>query len=165
MLKFLWDHNSPYKRLYPSFQGRLFASLVDITLTILVLMPIFFLIHSIVGKSFMMSLKWRIVQQIIQIGFLGAAIFIFWVKKYTTPGKMLLSMKIVDAKTFKDPSIFQLVVRLCSYWVSFLPLGLGIFYMVLNKKRRAWHDLISGTVVVNTRELKKYSNSEVKSMI
>src|SRR5690348_13799888 len=44
-----------------------------------------------------------IIEQILQMLLLGFAIFIFWLKKQATPGKMLLSMKIVDSKTLRNP--------------------------------------------------------------
>jgi uncharacterized RDD family membrane protein YckC len=95
------------------------------------------------------------IEQMIQMSLLAVAIFIFWLKKSATPGKMFLSMKILDYKTLKEASSFQLIVRLCAYLVSFLPFGLGIFYIAFNKKHRGWHDIISRTIVVNTKELER----------
>jgi uncharacterized RDD family membrane protein YckC len=100
-----------------------------------------------------------VIEQIIQLSLLASAVFIFWIKKRATPGKMFLSMKIVDYKTLGNPSIFQLIVRLCAYVVSLVPFGFGIFYIVFNKKHRAWHDIISRTLVVNKKSLEERVNT------
>jgi uncharacterized RDD family membrane protein YckC len=89
-----------------------------------------------------------VLEQILQLLLLSGLTLAFWLKTHSTPGKMLMSMKIVDDKTMHRPSSWQLFIRMLSYPVSVLPLCLGIFYIALNKKHRAWHDLIAGTVVV-----------------
>ena len=194
MFKFWWKKEDPRKKLYPSFQARVFAVLVDTAFAALILVPIFSLASSVIYhdlsptqtlsrimnkaskrsgnfkslsqqlnndpeyKKFIVKHGYEsiVIEQAIQIILFGLAIFIFWLKWHTTPGKIFLSMKIVDEKTLKKPSIFQLVVRLFSYVISLLPFGFGIFYIALNKKHRAWHDIISGTVVINKKELAKY---------
>lgn len=77
--------------------------------------------------------------------------FGFWIKKQATPGKMLLSLKIVDNTTMQPPSTLQYIVRICAYAISMLPLGLGVFYIAFNKKKRAWHDIIAGTAVIKVK--------------
>lgn len=94
-----------------------------------------------------------LVERAIQMLLLSAVILAFWIKTSSTPGKMLLSLKIVDDKTLQDPSVVQLIIRLLSYVVSALPLGFGFLYTMMNKKGRAWHDLIAGTVVISKKHL------------
>ncbi len=96
-----------------------------------------------------------ILEQSIQVFFLGLLVLFFWNRYQSTPGKMLLHMKIVDHKTMGRPSIIQYIIRLFGYAVSAIPLGLGIFYILINKERRAWHDLLAGTVVISTKHPKK----------
>lgn len=93
-------------------------------------------------------------EQSIQLLILGILILGFWVKTQSTPGKMLFSMKILTHSELKKPNIFHYVLRLCSYPISILPLGLGIFYILINKERRALHDIIAGTVVVSEKHIK-----------
>jgi uncharacterized RDD family membrane protein YckC len=45
-------------------------------------------------------------------------------------------------------SIGQAVIRLIGYWVSSAVLYLGFIWVLIDKRRRGWHDLIAGTVVV-----------------
>jgi len=92
-------------------------------------------------------------EQLIQVALLAACIFIAWVKMQSTPGKTLLSMKIVDEKTMGVPTIKQYILRIIGYIISIIPLGFGIFYILLNKKRRAFHDLIAGTVVISSKKI------------
>jgi uncharacterized RDD family membrane protein YckC len=40
------------------------------------------------------------------------------------------------------------VLRLLGYWVSGFFFSLGYIWMFFDSRRRGWHDLIAGTVVV-----------------
>lgn len=66
----------------------------------------------------------------------------------TTPGKWLLRMGIVNAKTGKRPSMLQMLLRALAYILSALPLCMGFFAIGWNKQQRGWHDRIAGTAVV-----------------
>ena len=61
-----------------------------------------------------------------QMLIVGIIVIIFWFCKNATPGKMLLNMEIVDARTGGKPSL----------WILW------------DKKRQGWHDKIAGTVVI-----------------
>lgn len=66
---------------------------------------------------------------------------------------MALRCKIVDAETGRDITINKAVLRYIGYFVSILPLGLGLLWVGFDSKKRGWHDYIAGTVVVhNTQE-------------
>ena len=78
-------------------------------------------------------------------------------KDGTTLGKKMLQMKIVDAKTGRNPTKFQLFVRFVFF--AFLQIVLGIFtygmipvisiiIIFVNKKRQTIHDLIASTLIV-----------------
>ena len=51
MFKFWWKKEDPHKRLYPSFQARLFAVLVDTALAALILIPVFTLAFSVIYRD------------------------------------------------------------------------------------------------------------------
>lgn len=91
-----------------------------------------------------------VLYQIAQFLTLAAVILAFWIKKQATPGKMLLSLKIVDAATLDKPSTRQLIIRLFSYIISILPLFLGIIWIVFDGRKQAWHDKIAGTLIIKT---------------
>ena len=79
------------------------------------------------------------------------AIIAFWTYRSATPGKMVVRAKIVDAKTGENLSTRQCVVRYFSYFVSILPLGLGIIWIAFDKRKQGWHDRLAGTVVVREK--------------
>lgn len=76
-----------------------------------------------------------------------AAFFVgFWAKFGSTPGKMLMRLKIVDAQTFGNPSIYQLLKRFILY-----PTGLfGIALVPFSKQKQALHDKAAGTVIIKS---------------
>ncbi len=88
------------------------------------------------------------IYQIAQFLALATIVIVFWIKKQATPGKMFLSIKIVDATSLEKPSNRQLIIRLLSYIISILPAFLGIIWMVFDSKKQAWHDKISNTLVI-----------------
>ncbi len=66
-------------------------------------------------------------------------------------GKFLTGLRIVKTDG-NAPSLNRLLVRhLIGYTFTFLTLGLGLLFSVLNYKGRALHDFLAGTVVVYGR--------------
>lgn len=76
---------------------------------------------------------------------------LFWQFKSATPGKMVLGVKIVDANTMGKASTGKLLVRYLGYYISMLPLLLGIFWVGWDKRKQGWHDKIAGTLVVKEK--------------
>lgn len=73
---------------------------------------------------------------------------VFWTIFQATPGKMLVRIKVVDAKTEGPLSVTQILLRLAGYVISLSFFALGLFWIGMNKKRRAWHDYLADTVVL-----------------
>ena len=65
---------------------------------------------------------------------------------------MLLSLRVVDAKTGNSLSVGQSIVRYIGYFVAGIPFGLGIFWVGFDSKKQGWHDKIAGTVVVRSKQ-------------
>ena len=76
------------------------------------------------------------------------AVIWFWIIKQATPGKMAVSVRIVDATSGNAPSPAQFIGRYIAYFVAILPLGLGILWVAFDKRKQGWHDKLAGTVVV-----------------
>ena len=76
------------------------------------------------------------------------ATIVFWVTKQATPGKMVVSTRIVDAATGNTPSTAQFVGRYFAYVVSLLPLGFGYVWVALDRRKQGWHDKLAGTLVI-----------------
>jgi uncharacterized RDD family membrane protein YckC len=72
----------------------------------------------------------------------------FWIKYLGTPGKMLLRLRVVDAKTGQALSTPQAIGRYLGYYVSALPLMLGFIWVGIDKKKQGFHDKLAGTVVI-----------------
>lgn len=89
-----------------------------------------------------------VVYQLLQLVAIIVIVLIFWFNKQSTPGKMFLSIKIVDAKTLGKPSNRQLIIRLFSYVISIVPVFLGMIWIVFDSRKQAWHDKIANTLVV-----------------
>ncbi len=83
--------------------------------------------------------------------FPAIAVIVFWIKRQSTPGKDAISAKIVDAKTGKEPTKTQLIIRYLGYYVSTIPLGLGLLWVAFDPRKQGWHDKLAGTVVVRRK--------------
>lgn len=81
------------------------------------------------------------------------AIVLSWRLLGGSPGKLLLDLRIVDARGAGRPGLGRLTLRFVGYFVSALPLGLGFIWALFNHDRRTFHDLLSGTRVVVVDEI------------
>ena len=79
------------------------------------------------------------------------AVILFWRHRQATPGKMLLSLRVVDADSGGPLSLGQGVGRYFAYFVSTIPLGLGFFWVAFDKRKQGWHDKLAHTVVIRRR--------------
>lgn len=75
----------------------------------------------------------------------------FWMKFFGTPGKIVLKLKVVDAKTGNKLTMGRAVGRYFAYIPAILPLFLGIIWVGIDKKKQGWHDKIAGTLVIKTK--------------
>ena len=81
----------------------------------------------------------------------GIAVVLFWHYKSATPGKMVISAVVVDATTFAKPSLAQLIGRYVGYYVSAIPLMIGIIWVAFDGRKQGWHDKMANTVVIRKR--------------
>lgn len=98
--------------------------------------------------------RWMTENVIFTVG-AGVLLVTLWYAFSATPGKMLMGMKIVDADTGMPPNNGQNIIRFIGYHASTLVFGLGIFWIMWDKRRRAWHDMMANTVVVYKKSLPK----------
>ena len=132
---------------YVGFWARVGASLIDSILMAIILVP--------VGRIFLGDVDiwdWGNPANIIVNGILPAiAVVIFWIYRQATPGKMAIGAKIVDEKTLGKPSTGQLVGRYLAYYVSTIPLLLGLIWVGFDARKQGWHDKLAGTLVIRAR--------------
>jgi uncharacterized RDD family membrane protein YckC len=65
-----------------------------------------------------------------------------------TLGMMMTNTRIVDVHTFEPPSGQRLLLRTIGYFIAIAPATLGVLWFVVDRYRRGWQDVISGTRVV-----------------
>ncbi|MGI9275232.1 MAG: RDD family protein [Endozoicomonas sp.] len=136
---------------YAGFWIRFGAALIDTAILLVVTLPLTMVIY---GNSLWQSERtvmglWDVVINWI---FPAVAVIVFWRIKGATPGKMLLSIQVVDMKTGSKMSVRQSIIRYVGYIVSTIPLFLGFFWIGIDKKKQSWHDKIARTVVVRIRK-------------
>ena len=134
---------------YAGFWVRVGATLIDTLLIISVTFPMLIAVYgwkyfSTENTSFLAGPADFLISYI----FPAMAVIVFWYFKSATPGKILLSIKIIDAKTGGKPSLWRFIGRYFAYFVSMLPLGLGFLWVAFDKKKQGWHDKLAGTILV-----------------
>jgi uncharacterized RDD family membrane protein YckC len=137
---------------YAGFWSRVWATIIDSLLLCIVTYP---LLIAFYGFAYFDTEKSGFIAGpadfLISWVFPAVAIILFWVKKQATPGKMAISARIVDAKTGNSASVGQLIVRYFAYFLSLLPLCLGIIWVAFDKRKQGWHDKLAGTVVIRQK--------------
>jgi uncharacterized RDD family membrane protein YckC len=139
---------------YVGFWLRVVASLIDTALLVVLLIPLFWGMASFMSVDALTLLtasetQWYSI--VLQYLFPAMVVVVFWKYKSATPGKMIFGAKIVDAKTGETPSTGKLIGRYLAYYVSALPLLLGMFWVGWDKRKQGWHDKLAGTVVIRSR--------------
>ena len=81
----------------------------------------------------------------------AVAVIAFWLYKQATPGKMVLSLRVVDAETGNTMSVGQSIGRYLGYFVSIIPLCLGLIWVAFDRRKQGWHDKLAGTVVIRSK--------------
>ena len=85
-------------------------------------------------------------------GFLFTFYFIFynaffWSITGRTPGKALLGLQVVRKSGDKIHPL-RALARSFAYFVALGPVFIGFLWILIDNKRRGWHDKIAGTAVV-----------------
>ena len=92
-----------------------------------------------------LSTQWEL---LFDISVLAVSV-VFWRRfKGATPGKKLLHIKVVDAKTFEEISNKQAITRSLGYIISTLLLLIGFLMVAFKKDKRSLHDILAGTSVI-----------------
>ena len=132
---------------YAGFWVRVGASLIDTVLMMFIIVPALTFIYG--GDYWLGGVPatglWAILFNYILP---GVAVVLFWIYKSATPGKMALRLMVVDARTGGKPSVGQLVGHYLAYYVSILPMCLGLIWVGIDKRKQGWHDKLAGTVFV-----------------
>jgi uncharacterized RDD family membrane protein YckC len=162
---------------YVGFWKRVLATVIDMVIIVVVLVLVALPYYG--PEYFQLSAQGGTVafDVVFQYVIPAVAAILFWRYRGATPGKMLVSAKIVDADTFGPPSTGKLIGRYFAYIVSMLPglllvvyiqsfrpdlalwlavtplLMWGFLWIAFDPRKQAWHDKLAGTVVIQEQGL------------
>ena len=135
---------------YVGFWARVGAALIDTLAVMVIIIPALVMVY---GWEYFFSDK--LIQGPADIAiswvFPAIACIWFWRKLRATPGKMLIGAEVVDADTGGPISLKQSVIRYLGYFVSTIPLGLGLMWVGFDPRKQGWHDKMANTVVVRPK--------------
>ncbi|HEY8199394.1 MAG TPA: RDD family protein [Candidatus Limnocylindrales bacterium] len=77
----------------------------------------------------------------------------FWSRDGQTLAMMPLGLRVVDEKSGEIISLGRAFLRLFGFFIDSIILGIpfGYLWVFVDSRRRAWHDLIAGTIVIGEK--------------
>jgi uncharacterized RDD family membrane protein YckC len=140
---------------YASHGGRLLAYIIDVVILGAVLTALFMVLAlSARGDmqpdgefgaggagAFLLFMLLAIVISIAYFPF-------FWARSGATPGMRMFRLRVVRDRDGGPISGGQAIMRLIGYWINQIALYIGFAWILVDQRRRGWHDLIAGTVVI-----------------
>ena len=134
---------------YGGFWLRFCAAIIDSILLGLITTPLVFAVY---GMAYLekKNLFAGPAEPFISYGIPAVLTILFWNWKSATPGKMLLSLKVLDAKTFQPMSVGQSIGRYFAYIPAMAVLFIGIMWVGWDARKQGWHDKLASTVVVKS---------------
>ncbi|HYO44412.1 MAG TPA: RDD family protein [Candidatus Limnocylindrales bacterium] len=132
---------------------RLIAYLVDGFITSLLMIVVAFVLGTVVGLAGSAGRDFIVGLGIILffLAFLGIWLLyfpFFWGRGGQTPGAKLMKIRVVSDEDGSPIGMGTGFVRLFGYFVSGLVFSVGFIWILIDLRRRGWHDLIAGTCVV-----------------
>ena len=138
---------------YVGFWARVAAAIIDTICAMMIIVPV---ILAAYGSEYLTLIQDKFVagpvDLLVQYVFPAVAVVIFWLTRQATPGKMVIGAKVVDATTLGKLSVGQAILRYLGYYVSTIPLMLGLVWVGFDAKKQGWHDKIAGTLVIKARK-------------
>lgn len=135
---------------YAGFWVRVGATMIDTLLIMVITLPV---LVSIYGWKYFGSdqLITGPADFLVSWVFPAGAVVWFWTQKQATPGKAALSLRVLDADSGENLSVGQSIGRYLGYFVSMIPLGLGLLWVAFDRRKQGWHDKLAHTVVVRAK--------------
>ncbi len=134
---------------YVGFWIRVWASVIDSFLLLLLLVPLgaFVFDTNVLDMSDEPSGPTHFLMSFVLPAMI---VLVFWIRRQSTPGKLVFHARIVDAATGAEPRNGQWVVRYLGYYLSAFVLGLGFLWIAFDRRKQGWHDKLANTVVIRT---------------
>ena len=135
---------------YAGFWLRVWASLIDTVLMMLITVPTLLAIY---GRAYWDydGLVYGPADFVISYILPAVLVIALWCKLGNTPGKMAIGATIVDARTGGKPTVTQFIIRYVGYYLSLVVLFLGYIWVGIDARKQGWHDKLAGTVVVRRK--------------
>lgn len=132
---------------YVGFRPRVGASLIDTLLLMAIIFPLSYIFY---GPEYWLStaLIYGPTDLLINWILPAVAVIAFCNAKQATPGNMAISAKIVDEQPGRAPNI----IRYFRYYISCIPLFVGLIWLAFDKKHQCWHDKIASTTVIRPQD-------------
>ncbi len=129
------------------FWIRVVASIIDTIVVVILTLPLLFAIY---GGEYFTSAELIKGPADFLISYVLPAILIIllWITCKGTPGKLILGLHVVDAKTGEKLDLLQGVIRYLGYFVSIIPLFLGLLWVAWDGRKQGWHDKLAGSLVI-----------------
>jgi len=135
---------------YVGFWARVGAAIVDTIMLLVVSVPLLRLVYALSDWEQQAHIASRVefaVSYVLPV----LLVIALWLWLSSTPGKMLIGAVIVDARSGGKPSLLQFVIRYLGYYVSIIPLGLGLIWVGIDPRKQGWHDKMAGTLVIRKK--------------
>ena len=148
---------------FAGFGLRLGAYLIDIIPLVIIS---FITLYIYVGPELFSDKNMRVAMEINTIGDIPLRVgvrylsFFMWIvycvimeasSSGGTYGKRLMGIKVTD-ENGNPLTIGKSILRNVTKIISYIIVGLGFLWVLFNKKRRGWHDIISRTYVIKKNE-------------
>ena len=75
----------------------------------------------------------------------------FWTSTGSTPGQMLVGIKVIDKDSGQNVKPSQAVVRWVGLIISGIPIFIGYIWAAFDPQKQGWMDKLANTQVVKTR--------------
>jgi uncharacterized RDD family membrane protein YckC len=137
---------------YAGFQLRAVAFILDCIVTAsigLIFFTIAFLPVALGGGSHISDSQrnWIYMVLLSYLPFVVFAFFLLWALRGQSPGMMAVRIEITDRDGEPLPSS-RALVRALVWPLSMFPFGIGALPILFDEERRALHDMVAGTVVL-----------------
>lgn len=141
------DIPPPLPQRYAGFWIRLAASIIDTILIMILTWPLLLWIYGtdyLTNNQFVKGPADFVISYVVP----ALLVILLWVKCRGTPGKLLLGLRVIDARSGGNLDLLQSVIRYFSYLISMIPLCLGFIWIAFDPKKQGFHDKIAKSLVV-----------------
>lgn len=149
---------------FAGFVSRLVAFIIDVLLILAILAVLRFTVQAVINffttivPFIQLDVGARVAGLVgVTSGTILQSVYFvfFWTVTGQTPGMALMGIEVVR-KGVVHPTVSASIIRYFGLWISFIALGLGFAWVLIDRRRRGWHDILAGTYVVYAATARQY---------